>query len=76
MVQRLCIWFIKRLYFVLAVHFLTPRGLRGVRNGRGNLIGHTEKLRALGAKTTAQPPALLAGAGQDDEEEGSPAGQP
>jgi DNA recombination protein RmuC len=26
-----------------------------LREGRGNLIGQTEKLRALGAKTTAQP---------------------
>jgi DNA anti-recombination protein RmuC len=26
-----------------------------LREGRGNLIGQTEKLRTLGAKTTAQP---------------------
>lgn len=32
-----------------------------LRDGRGNLLRQTEKLRALGAKTTAQPPALLEG---------------
>ena len=38
-----------------------------LREGRGNLLRQTEKLRALGAKTTAQPPALLAGAGDENE---------
>ena len=38
-----------------------------LREGRGNLIGQTEKLRTLGAKTTAQ--ALAAPAESDDEEE-------
>lgn len=47
-----------------------------LRDGRGNLIGHTEKLRALGAKTTAQPPALLAAASENDGAEGSSSGQP
>jgi len=32
-----------------------------LRDGRGNLLRQTEKLRTLGAKTTAQPPALLEG---------------
>jgi len=32
-----------------------------LRDGRGNLLRQTEKLRTLGAKTTAQPPALLDG---------------
>ncbi len=32
-----------------------------LRDGRGNLLRQTEKLRALGAKTTAAPPALLEG---------------
>jgi DNA recombination protein RmuC len=39
-----------------------------LREGRGNLLRQTEKLRALGAKTTAQPPALLAGAGDETNE--------
>ena len=43
-----------------------------LRDGRGNLIGQTEKLRALGAKTTAQPPALLATAGESDGEDDTP----
>ena len=34
-----------------------------LRDGRGNLLRQTENLRALGARTTAAPPALLEGAG-------------
>jgi DNA recombination protein RmuC len=37
-----------------------------LRDGRGNLLRQTENLRALGAKTTAQPPALLASAAPAD----------
>jgi DNA recombination protein RmuC len=40
-----------------------------LREGRGNLIGHTEKLRALGAKTTA--PALTAPGDEEPEAEAS-----
>lgn len=39
-----------------------------LRDGRGNLLRQTEKLRTLGAKTTSPPPALLEGAGEDAEE--------
>lgn len=39
-----------------------------LRDGRGNLLRQTENLRALGAKATAQPPALLASAGSEDGE--------
>lgn len=39
-----------------------------LRDGRGNLLRQTEKLRALGARTTAQP-ALTEGANGSDEEE-------
>ncbi len=39
-----------------------------LREGRGNLLRQTEKLRALGAKTTAQPSALLDGAGNETDE--------
>jgi DNA recombination protein RmuC len=42
--------------------------LNKLREGRGNLLRQTEKLRSLGAKTTAQPPALLAGAGDEADE--------
>ncbi len=38
-----------------------------LRTGRGNLVGQTEKLRTLGAKTTAQPLELI-DAGEDGEE--------
>ena len=40
-----------------------------LREGRGNLIRQTEQLRALGARTTAQPPALTEGSNGSDEEE-------
>ena len=40
-----------------------------LRDGRGNLLRQTENLRALGARTTAAPPALLEGAGGNGEEE-------
>ncbi len=39
-----------------------------LRDGRANLLRQTEKLRALGAKTTAQPPALLGDAGGEEGE--------
>lgn len=39
-----------------------------LRDGRGNLLRQTEKLRELGARTTAQPPALTAGSNGNDEE--------
>jgi DNA recombination protein RmuC len=39
-----------------------------LRDGRGNLLRQTEKLRTLGARTTAQP-ALTEGANGSDEEE-------
>ncbi len=39
-----------------------------LRDGRGNILRQTEKLRALGAKTTAQAPALLEGAEEGSEE--------
>ena len=45
-----------------------PDLVNKLREGRGNLLRQTEKLRALGAKTTAQPPALLAGAGDETDE--------
>ena len=38
-----------------------------LRDGRGNILRQTENLRALGAKTTAQPPALLESAGENGE---------
>ena len=41
-----------------------------LREGRGNLVGQTEKLRALGAKTTA--PALALSEEDDEEEPVSP----
>ena len=37
-----------------------------LREGRGNLLRQTEKLRALGAKTTAAQPALTGGTGTDE----------
>ena len=40
-----------------------------LRDGRGNLLRQTENLRALGARTTAAPPALLEGAGGNGGEE-------
>ena len=40
-----------------------------LRDGRGNILRQTENLRALGAKTTAQPPALLEGAGENGTED-------
>ena len=39
-----------------------------LRDGRGNLLRQTEKLRKLGAKTTAPTPALLEGADEEEEE--------
>ena len=39
-----------------------------LREGRGNLLRQTEKLRALGAKTTSQPPALLESAADEVDE--------
>ncbi len=36
-----------------------------LRDGRGNILRQTENLRALGAKATAQTPALLEGAGEN-----------
>jgi DNA recombination protein RmuC len=36
-----------------------------LRDGRGNILRQTEKLRTLGAKTTAPPPALLDGAEEE-----------
>lgn len=39
-----------------------------LREGRGNLLRQTEKLRALGAKTTSQPPALLESASDEADE--------
>lgn len=38
-----------------------------LREGRGNLLRQTENLRALGARTTATPPAMLAEAAGDGE---------
>ena len=38
------------------------------RDGRGNSLRQPEKLRTLGAKTTAQAPALLEGAAEEPEE--------
>lgn len=40
-----------------------------LRDGRGNLLRQTERLRTLGAKTTAQTPALLDDAGEAEAEE-------
>lgn len=40
-----------------------------LRDGRGNLLRQTEKLRALGAKATATQPALMSGAVTDEAEE-------
>ena len=40
-----------------------------LREGRGNLIRQTEQLRALGARTTAQAPALTEGTNGSDEED-------
>ena len=40
-----------------------------LRDGRGNLLRQTENLRTLGARTTAAPPALLEGAGENGGEE-------
>lgn len=38
-----------------------------LRDGKGNLMRQSETLRKLGAKTTAQPPALLTDASADDD---------
>ena len=44
-----------------------PFNAMELRDGRGNLLRQTENLRALGARTTAAPPALLQGAGENGE---------
>jgi len=43
-----------------------------LREGRGNLLRQTEQLRVLGARTTAQLPALTEGTNGSEEEEQEP----